>query len=235
VLDGRGKITEVLVTFVDISERKRAEDELRRLTIFQQTILNSVAYSIVSTTPDGIVTGFNPAAERLLGYQAGEVVGLETSARWHDPEEVARRAQQLSRELGVTIRPGFGVFVARACRGLPDEGEWICIRKDGARVPVLLSVTALRDERGQITGFVGLIYDMTERKRAEEALRRLNQELERRVADRTAELQTTNQELQRANKLFVGRELRMAELKEKLRGLEKEAGNTENDLTKGKK
>jgi PAS domain S-box-containing protein len=134
---------------------------------------------IISSAPDGIVTSFNPAAERLLGYTAVEVVGEETPQLWHDPEEVAQRARQLSEELGETIAPGFEVFVARARRGLPDENEWTFIRKDGTRVPVLLSVSALRDERGQITGFVGLVNDLTERKQAEEALREKTEELDR--------------------------------------------------------
>jgi PAS domain S-box-containing protein len=147
------------------------EDDLRRLTLFQRTILDNAAYGIISAAPDGVITSFNRAAERLLGYTADEVVGKQTPACWHDPEEIARRALRLSEELGETILPGFDVFAARPRRNLPEESEWTFIRKDGARLPVLLSVTALRDESGRITGFVGLTYDLTERKQAEEALR----------------------------------------------------------------
>jgi PAS domain S-box-containing protein len=147
------------------------EAVLHWLTIFQRTILDNVAYGIISATPDGMVTSFNPAAERLLGYAADELVGKQTPALWHDEEEVARHAQRLSEELGVTVAPGFEVFAARPRRNLPEENEWTFIRKDGGRVPVLLSVTALRSERGEIAGFVGLTYDLTERKRAEEEVR----------------------------------------------------------------
>ncbi|MCX7173025.1 MAG: ATP-binding protein [Proteobacteria bacterium] len=172
------------------------EDELRRVTRFQFTILDNAAYGIISTTPEGIVTSFNPAAERLLGYTADEVVGKVTPACWHDPQEIGRRALQLSEELGVTVSPGFDVFTARARHNQPDENRWTFVRKDGTTVPVLLSVTALRGESGQITGFLGLTYDLTERQRAEEDIRQLNQELEQRVADRTAELQAANKELE---------------------------------------
>jgi PAS domain S-box-containing protein len=172
-------------------------NELRRLTQFQRTILDNVAHGIVSTTADGIISSLNPAAERLLGYTAEEVVGKLTPVCWHDPEEIARRALQLSEELGQTVLPGFDVFSARLLRNLQEENEWTFIRKDGTRVPVLLSVSALRDESsGQVTGFVGLNYDITERKRAEEKIRILNQELEQRVAERTAELETKSVELQ---------------------------------------
>jgi PAS domain S-box-containing protein len=144
------------------------DNDLGRSTLFQRTILDNAAYGIVSTDPEGLVSSFNPAAERLLGYTAEEVVGKKTAACWHDPEEMARRALQLSEELGETIAPGFGVFAARPRRNLPEENEWTFIRKDGTRMPVLLSITALQDRSGQIVGFVGLTYDLTERKRAEQ-------------------------------------------------------------------
>jgi PAS domain S-box-containing protein len=135
----------------------------------QHTILDNVAYGIISTTPEGIITSLNPAAGRLLGYTADEIVGKQTPALWHDPKEIARYARQLSEELGETIPPGFEVFGARPQRNLPEENEWTFICKDGRRIPVNLSVTALRDEEGRITGFVGLGHDLTERKQAEVA------------------------------------------------------------------
>jgi signal transduction histidine kinase/CheY-like chemotaxis protein/HAMP domain-containing protein len=168
-----------------VRERER---ELRQLTAFQRTILDNAAYGIISTTPDGVVTSFNPAAERLLGYSADDVVGMKTPSLWHDPGEVAQRAQRLSEELGVAVEPGFEAFVARARRNLPDENEWSFIRKDGRRVPVLLSVTALRAEDGQITGFLGMVSDLTERKRTEEELHRYRDHLEEEVQQRTADL-----------------------------------------------
>ncbi|HBG18153.1 MAG TPA: hypothetical protein DDY32_02445 [Desulfobulbaceae bacterium] len=178
-------------------------NELRRLTHFQRTILDNLAHGIVSTTPDGIISSFNPAAVRLLGYTAEEVVGKLTPVCWHDPEEIARRALQLSEELGQTVVPGFDVFSARLRLNLPEENEWTFIRKDGTRVPVLLSISALRDESGQVTGLVALTYDITERKRAEEEIRILNQELEQRVAERTAELETKSVELQDSQRALM--------------------------------
>ena len=151
---------------------REREDDLRQLTLFQRTLLDNAAYAIISTAPDGIVTSYNPAAERLTGYAADEVLSKETPEIWHDPEEVAQRARELSTELDEAIAPGFEVFTARARRNLADENEWTFIRKDGARVPVLLSVTALKNDNGQVTGFVGLVSDLTERKQAEEALRK---------------------------------------------------------------
>lgn len=86
-----------------IAGLERREDDLHRLTLFQRTILENVAYGIVSAAPDGVVSSFNRAAERLLGYTAAEVVGTQTPACWHDPEEIAKRALELSEELGEPI------------------------------------------------------------------------------------------------------------------------------------
>jgi len=194
---GRDEISRLARSFNAMMEAiQTREEQLRRLTRLQRTILDNAAHVIISTTPEGVVTSFNPAAERLLGYAAAEVVGKETPALWHDPHEIKARASQLSAELEEAVSPGFDVFAARPCRNLPEEGEWTFIRKNGTRVPVFLSVTALRDEDGRATGFVGLAYDLTERNRAQEEVRQLNRELEQRVAERTTELEVANRELE---------------------------------------
>ena len=162
-----------LIFVRDITERLKAETALRDMTILQQAILDSANYSIISTTPEGLITTFNAAAQRWLGYTAEEVVGKITPEVIHDPEEVARRAQELTEELGFPVAPGFEVFVAKARRGGPDEHEWTYIRKDGSRFPLLLSVTALRDGENNLTGFLEIASDITERKLAEEANIRL--------------------------------------------------------------
>ncbi|HYP28952.1 MAG TPA: CHASE3 domain-containing protein [Blastocatellia bacterium] len=163
---------------MEIARRRRAESALRETTSLQKAILDGGNYTIISTAPDGTIKSFNAAAEQMLGYPGREVVGKTTPALFHDPEEVARRAEELSKELGVRVEPGFEAFVARARQGGPDEKEWTYIRKDGSRFPVLLSITALRDDGGEIKGFLGIGSDITERKRAEETQAELLRELE---------------------------------------------------------
>ena len=83
---------------------------------------------------------------------------------------------------------------------------------------------AKRDASGKISGLRGTAQNITERKRAEEEIGRVNEELEKRVKQRTAELEEKIAELHKVNRLFVGRELRMVELKDKIRALETTSG-----------
>lgn len=154
----------------DISAQKNAQMELTAALArteasdrIKSAILNHAGHAIIASDPEGIIHTFNPAAERMLGYSAAEMMGL-TPAIFHDPQEVEARAKQFSVELGETITPGFEVFVARSRRNLPNEYEWTYRRKDGTRFPVQLSVTALRDAAGGITGFLGMASDITVQK-----------------------------------------------------------------------
>lgn len=167
----QGKQAQYSYIVEDITERKQAEEALQASTSLQRAIFDSANYTIISTALDGTIRSFNAAAEKCLGYAASEVVGKKTPAIFHDQNEVVQRAQKLSKQLGVRVKPGFEVFIAQARRGNVDENEWTYIRKDGSRFPVLLSVTALRDIEGNIAGFVGIGSDITNRKAAEEALR----------------------------------------------------------------
>ena len=168
-----GELTGAVVCFRDINNRLRREEELRSTTELQHAILQSANLSIISTrATDGMITTFNPAAERMLQYSAQEVIGKMKAEMIHDPEEVIRRAAELSEELGLPVAPGREVFTVKAERlGMADGAEWSFIRKDGSRFPVSLSITALRDAEGKINGFMGIAEDITDRKKAEAALR----------------------------------------------------------------
>lgn len=165
----------------DVTERKQMEEQLQQTTLLQRAILDSANYTIISTTVEGIILTFNSAAERLLGYAGEEIVGKTTPVIIHERDEIVRRSHELSQELGILIEPGFETFVAKARQGKIDEQEWTYIRKDGSRFPVLLSITALRDAEGEITGYLGIGSDITERKRTEAHLRNLSAALENAV------------------------------------------------------
>ncbi len=147
------------------------EEELRQSTSLQQAVLNSAPYAIISTNQAGVIQTFNSAAEKLLGYSAADTIGKLSPLRFHDPKEVQLRAKELSEEYGETVPSGMDVFTIRALHGVVDEREWTYIRRDGVRVPVLLSITAMRDASGELTGYLGIATDVSERKRVERTLR----------------------------------------------------------------
>jgi hypothetical protein len=178
VRDEHGIVNHFVGITEDITERKRAEEILRATSALQRAILDSAGYAVISTSAEGHIRIFNAAAERMIGYKASEVIGRPTSILIHDWTEVERRAKALSVELGRPVSPDFEVFVAKARLGQADEHEWTYVRKDGTKLPVLLSVTPVRDERGVILGFMGIASDITERKRAEAQLQQARQAAE---------------------------------------------------------
>ena len=152
----------------NISVRKNAQRDLAARDAMQKAILKGVSYAIVATDESGTIRAFNPAAERMLGFDASEMIGLSSPLVFHDPLELRARAAELSTEFGCTIAPDFHAIVARTARlGEADEREWTLIRKNGSRLSAMLSVTALQDSDGRISGFVGIAYDLTEQKESE--------------------------------------------------------------------
>jgi PAS domain S-box-containing protein len=126
---------------------------------------------MIATDLGGRITTWNTGAELMLGYAATEMVGKERSAvlGLHVDAEIVARGLVLSAELGERIE-GFDVLVAHARRGGCDEGDWTYLRKDGAPLTVRLATTPVRDAAGGGAGFLFTAVDMTERKRAENAL-----------------------------------------------------------------
>src|SRR5213082_345561 len=163
-----GQHGELLVLAMeDVTARKRAEEELRKAGALQNAIFNSANFSSIATDEKGVIQIFNVGAERMLGYTAAEVMDKITPADISDPQEVIARAKALSAELGTKIAPGFEALVFKASRGIEDIYELTYIRKDESRFPAIVSVTALRDEQGEIIGYLLIGTDNTARKQVE--------------------------------------------------------------------
>jgi diguanylate cyclase (GGDEF)-like protein/PAS domain S-box-containing protein len=144
-----------------VREAARAASEARDL--FGGVLDAATEQSIISADADGAITVFNVGAERLLGYSAAEMIGRSPIVL-HDPAEVLARAHELG------VEPGFEVFVAEARAGRAETRQWTYLTSDGDRVQVQLTVTAMRDTSGAISGYIGVAADVTERVRAEAAL-----------------------------------------------------------------
>jgi PAS domain S-box-containing protein len=146
------------------------QEALLKTGALQNAILTSANFSIIATDEKGIIQLFNVGAERMLGYQAAEVVNKISPSDIHDPQEVMARAQTLSVELATTITPGFEALVFKASRGIEDIYELTYICKDGSRFPAIVSITALRNDYGDIIGYLLIGTDNSVRKQVELAL-----------------------------------------------------------------
>lgn len=138
--------------------------------LWLKAIVEGAGHAVIATTPDGVITNFNPAAERLLGYSSLEVVNKWTPAIFHEFGEVQSRSQELSKEMGISIEPGFETFIHKSKLGNPDINEWTYITKDRKRVPVRLCITTIRNTAGEIIGFLGIAEDLSEQKKLLETI-----------------------------------------------------------------
>ncbi len=145
----------------------RRQELLLKTGALQNAILTSANFSIIATDEKGIIQLFNVGAERMLGYAAAEVVNRISPSDMHDPQEVMARADALSLELATTIAPGFEALAFKASRGIEDIYELTYIRKNGSRFPAIVSITALRDDGGDIIGYLLIATDNSVRKRVD--------------------------------------------------------------------
>ena len=183
--------------YEDITSRKVAEDSLRESVMLQRAILNSAKLMILSTDSEGHIVSCNPAAEQMLGYPSTELLGRTPAESFLLPEEIQRRRLALPTELDLRPQTDIDVVLAQVRLGSVDQDQWTFRRQDGGKFVVELSISALHPEGKHAQGFLFVASDITERKRAEDALLRSRDELELRVKERTSELESEVFELGR--------------------------------------
>src|SRR5438309_2921304 len=146
----------VLSVIYDISERKRAQEALRKSEQQLRSLVESVRdYAILLLDTQGGVSTWNPGAERIIGYRAEEIVGRHFSC-FYAAEDIERG------------KPDEALRAA-ASKGRFEDESWR-VRKDGSRFWANAVITAIKDSNGQLSGFAKVTRDLTERRRAEEAL-----------------------------------------------------------------
>jgi PAS domain S-box-containing protein len=173
----------------------RSRRALLKTGALQSAILSSENFSSIATDERGVVQIFNVGAERMLGYAAADVIDRLTPAHFSDADELVRRARELSLEAQTVISPGFDALVFKASRGIEDIYDLTYVRKDGSRLPAVVSVTALRDAQDTIIGYLLIGTDNTARKKIEAERARLDQVLR----DTNLELRDAKWAAERAN------------------------------------
>lgn len=177
--DPGGAFEQVVVTFIDITEVLRAQEEVRASERKFRETVEDLDEGYFSVTLDGLLLDYNPAYARILGFDPGQDLrGQRTPDFWRDPA---------ARETYLTLLLEDGYV-----RNHLAEATMA----DGARLDVLLSAHVVRDDTGLPSHIEGTVVDFTARKAAEDEVVRLNAELEQRVYDRTAELDGANKELE---------------------------------------
>jgi PAS domain S-box-containing protein len=172
-------MTHMIATGVDVTDQREAE-----LTV-AHVLAAATDNAIIATGTDGVVTVFNAGAERMLGYDAEEVVGWVSPLLWHEPDELADRAASLD------VAPGPALFRPAAEIG---PQEWTYVRKDGSHVPVVLTTTEIRDDAGEVAGFLSVARDVNRERRSAEAMRAALAR-ETAAADRLRELDRVRSDL----------------------------------------
>ena len=189
-------------------ERNAAYIALRESEERFRTIFDSINDAVfIHDMETGAILDVNSTMCKMYGYSREEVDQLDIEALSSD--EVPYTQQDALE------------WMKKAAMGDAQVFEWMAKHKSGhlfwVEVSMKKAVIGLQER------LLVVVRDITERKQAEKELRKLNEELEQRVKDRTAALEDKNEELEEMNRAFVGREVRMAELKKQIAEIEKDA------------
>ncbi len=136
----------------------------------QKAILDNARIMLFAMNKNGLIQFFNPEACRLTGYAESEVVNHFTPVMFHQPEEIEHCKQELKRDFNVTTKNDFEVIKEKSLRNQINEMECVYRKKTGEMFPVLLTITPIRNKKQQVTGFMGVAIDISERKKAESNL-----------------------------------------------------------------
>lgn len=164
----------------DITNRKIAEETLRESEERYRQLVETMNEGLAMADQNYVFTFVNERLSEMLGYSRGELVGRYILEFVHDDYKKFMEDQ-----------------MARRAKGIEKSYEIDWRAKDGRRVYTLISPRGFYDANGQLTGSLGVLTDITDRKRAEDALQKAHAELELRVQERTAELLKTNEQLKR--------------------------------------
>jgi two-component system sensor histidine kinase HydH len=199
--DGQGTLVSYDGLLRDITNRKIAEETLRESEERYRHLVETMNEGLALADQDYRFTFVNERLSEMLGYAREEMLGCHIVEFVHDDYRDFMEDQ-----------------IARRQRGEARSYEIDWKAKDGQRVYTLISPKGFYDENGQFTGSLGVLTDITDRKRAEEALQKAHAELELRVQERTAELLQTNEQLKREieDRKRIEQELRESETRYRL-------------------
>ncbi len=174
LVDSRNRLLARVVTVRDITEKRQTEEALRRSEERYRNIYENVADVIYETDNQGHLTSVSPSVQRRSGYLPEELLGRSVTDFFVYPEQYAALDAQMLEN------------------GSVNDFEALLRRKDGSTTWTSITSHIIFDANGQGVATEGALRDITERKQAEERIKQMNAELERRVLERTSQLQESN-------------------------------------------
>ncbi|WP_029000292.1 PAS domain-containing sensor histidine kinase [Azohydromonas australica] len=169
----QGEVLRWFCVATDVHEQHTArellEQRMQQRTREMRTVLDSAASAIIATDLGWRITTINPAAEALLRLPVAQALGRRV-LDFVDAHELRKRGRLLPADIRRVLWPRARTVEPRGAAAEAGQ-EWTCVRADGTRVPVMLSLSVLHDGRGEPKGFLGVLTDLSERKSLEERLR----------------------------------------------------------------
>jgi len=158
-------------------------NQLRNQKDYFKNILDDSFDMIIVTDKSGKITEFNKGGETILGFSKKDIIGTPASDLYSNKIEWDEILNRLRSEHFV------------------QNYETVLKRKDGTLVNISLTISSISNNKGEITGTIGISKDITEKKKYEKELMNLNENLEQKIIERTKQLELTNKELLKANEL----------------------------------
>lgn len=161
VRDAAGAVLRYIGIYSDVTEQRRAADELSRAHAYHRTVIAALGEGLYCVDGEGVLRFLNPAAERMLGWREGELLGRNAHDAFHD-----RRSD------GTPLPRSECMLLGVFRDGIIYQGEEVFTRRDGSRFPVECHSTPLR-ENGVLTGAVVAFTDISRRKDDAQRIRHL--------------------------------------------------------------
>jgi PAS domain S-box-containing protein len=158
----------------DITERKKAEEAIQKANAYNRSLIEASLDPLVTINPDGTISDVNEATIRVTGFSRGELIGTDFLDYFTEPKKAKAGYEKVFRDGSVT---DYALEIRN---------------RNGQVTPVLYNAVVYRDATGTITGVFAAARDITERKKAEEAIQKEHDLLEKRVKERTSELVQSN-------------------------------------------
>jgi len=177
IMDSKGTLIGASTIAHDITERRKAEEATERANAYNRSLIEASLDPLVTINPDGTISDVNEATIRITGCSREELLGTDFSDYFTNPVLAEAGYQRVFREGSVT------------------DYELEIRHKDGYITPVLYNASVYRDASGNVTGVFAAARDITERKKAEDALRISYDLLEGRVEERSSQLAKANADL----------------------------------------